>query len=100
MKTIFHSNIDGYEVALGIGEAFGLIDPVATAVKIAALLPALDECKQLMALNAQINAGRQDAGAEFFQAEQARQRHGPGPPTRKAPTDFLRRRSCHQRRAS
>ena len=74
MKTIFHANIDGYEVALGIGEAFGLIDPVATAVKIAALLPALDECKQLLALNAQINAGRQEAGAEFFQAEQARQR--------------------------
>jgi hypothetical protein len=59
MKTIFHANIDGQEIVLGFGEAHGLIDPVATYVKIAPLLAAADETRQMNALNAKINAVRQ-----------------------------------------
>jgi hypothetical protein len=72
MKTVFHANIDGQEVVLGFGEAHGLIDPVATAVKIAPLLAACEEQKQMSALNRQIDARRQEAGQAFALADQAR----------------------------
>ena len=74
MKTIFHANIDGFEIVLGFGEAFGFIDPVATAIKIAPLIKDLDEQKQMTALNAQINTVRQEAGQAFGLADAARQR--------------------------
>jgi hypothetical protein len=74
MKTIFHANIDGFEIVLGFGEAFGFIDPVATAIKIAPLIKDLDEQKQMTALAAQINAVRQEAGQAFGLADSARQR--------------------------
>ncbi|MBE3064775.1 MAG: hypothetical protein IMZ69_07120 [Spirochaetes bacterium] len=74
MKTIFHANIDGHEVVLGFGEAFGLIDPVATNIKIAPLLQKLPEQQQMNAVAQQINAARQAAGQAFALAEGARQR--------------------------
>jgi len=74
VKTIFHANIDGFEIVLGFGEAFGLIDPVATAIKIEPLIKALPEQLQMNALNAQINATRQSAMQALGLAEGARQR--------------------------
>jgi uncharacterized coiled-coil protein SlyX len=72
MKTIFHANIDGREIVLGFGEANGLIDPVATAIKIAPLVEAADETKQLTALNAQISARMQAQGQAFELAVRAK----------------------------
>jgi hypothetical protein len=72
MKTVFHANIDGQEVVLGFGEAFGLIDPVATSIKIAPLLTALPEQQALAAMNGQINARRGEAGQAWSLAERAR----------------------------
>ena len=74
MKAILHANVDGQEIVLGFGEAHGLIDPVATAIKIAPIVQAADETKQMTALNAQINAVRQSAGQAFALADQARLR--------------------------
>ena len=72
MKTVFHANIDGQEVVLGFGEANGLIDPVATAIKIAPLVLALDETKQMAALNARINAGYQAQAQALELAQRAK----------------------------
>ncbi len=74
MKTVFHANIDGQEIVLGFGEAWGLIDPMATAARIAEPLAATDECRQMQALNAEINARRQQAAQAYGIAEQARKR--------------------------
>ena len=73
MKTIFHANVDGNKVVTGFGEAAGLIDPVATEIKIAPLLAAASEMQQLKALNAQMNAARQTRQSRRSpSAEQAR----------------------------
>ena len=74
MKTIFHANIDGFEVVLGFGEAFGLIDPVATNIKIAPLLQACPEQQQMSVLNQSIGARRQEAAQAFSLADAARVR--------------------------
>ena len=72
MKTIFHTTIDGHDIVQGFGEAFGLIDPVATSKKIEPLLAALPEQLQLAAKNGEINARRGEAGQAWQLAERAR----------------------------
>ena len=74
MRTIFWIAVDENKVVTGFGEAAGLIDPVATEIKIAPLLAAASEMQQLKALNAQVNAARQTAIQALTFAEQARLR--------------------------
>ncbi len=71
MKTIFHTNIDGFEVVLGFGEAFGLVDPIATSTKIAPLLLDSPEQQQVAAQSQAIQQRRMEAGQIAVQAKAA-----------------------------
>jgi hypothetical protein len=57
MKTVFYSNVDGYDICLGVSDA--IVDPVATSIVIAEDLKGSDEAKAIAALDAQIDALKQ-----------------------------------------
>jgi len=63
MKTIFHANIDGYEIITGFADATP--DPMATMAKISPMLPGLPEQQAVNEINDKIAARRQKVIDEF-----------------------------------
>jgi len=63
MKTIFHGNIDGYEIITGFADATP--DPMATMAKIAPMLPGLPEQQAVNEIQEKINARRQEVIDRF-----------------------------------
>jgi hypothetical protein len=63
MKTIFHGNVDGYEIITGFADATP--DPMATMAKIAPMLPGLPEQQAVNEIQAKINARRQEVIDKF-----------------------------------
>ena len=61
MKTVFHSNVDGYEIITGFADGNGFIDPVATEAKIGETLRAHPATVAMVNLKNQINAARSQA---------------------------------------
>ncbi len=66
MKTVFYSNVDGYDICLGVSDA--IVDPVATSIVIAEDLRSSEEAKAIAALDAQVDALKQ---AQRFASSQA-----------------------------
>jgi hypothetical protein len=66
MKTVFYSNVDGYDICLGVSDA--IVDPVATSIVIAEDLRSSDEAKAIAVLDAQVDALKQ---AQRFASSQA-----------------------------
>jgi hypothetical protein len=66
MKTVFYSNVDGYDICLGVSDA--IVDPVATSIVIAEDLHGSAEAKAIAALDAQVDALKQ---AQRFASSQA-----------------------------
>ncbi|HJX81807.1 MAG TPA: hypothetical protein VJ248_07235 [Candidatus Udaeobacter sp.] len=63
MKTIFHGNVDGYQIITGFADATP--DPMATMAKIAPMLPGLPEQQAVNEIQAKINARRQEVIDKF-----------------------------------
>lgn len=63
MKTVFHTNVNGFEIINGFGDAHP--DPVATFAKIGPALQALPEQAAVDEVYARVNVRRQKLGDDF-----------------------------------